>query len=351
MGGEELRIDGVWVQSVGHVGDLSWMDRWPGGCYEATWNMALATGARPACLHKGALVEVMAGAEPVWSGELADTGWSTGAFRADGLCRPAETYTAFDASLNTTTRGDVAVDQAIARGWLALGRTGVTTATVNETTSTNQTNTVADVLDALADQQGQRWGVGADRYVFMADDPTEPMWHMAPGVVELGTGGDEYASDVYVRYILTGTGVYTTASASVDDDTRDANGTIEYLVDATPLGAITALKAGNIAASILAGGRAKPGWLDGVEVTSAQVTTAGGEPASLSLIRAGDMVRLHGVYDPATGRNYADTILGETRCTKGAQTMPLAPVGLVSGTLAAVTEEILTRAAQRKFRA
>jgi hypothetical protein len=121
----------------------------------------------------------------------------------------------------------------------------------------------------------------------------------------------------------------------------------EYPVDATKLGAINTSDAQNLADGILAKSKGRLAWGNSMTLTSNEILTAGGVPASLPKVREdvgnGCMVRLQGLFDDlleTTGATYLDVILGEAKLVDGAQAIDLSPLGLAPRNLAAVVESI-----------
>lgn len=341
----QLRVGGVWLKNIGPWSDLAYMHRWPGGPYEASWSMTLPQGFRHPALQRGQLVEVMDGMGRVWSGLLSDPDPGESTFKATGLCREAEQYLCFDAAGNTTSVPDVAVDQAITRGlpWVRRMSLGATAFTA----TTDPLNFVSALLDSRADELGQRWRVDPDGEVRMLPDPTVPAWHMTPGSVDLGLSSDEYASHIFLRY-RGPTGAYATAATS-DDVAAAQFGHREFAGDATGLGRITAGKAASLAAGVLAKGKARLGWTSGIEATPVELTTAGGVPADLSLVVAGDLIRIHGLFDEqASARAFVDVVVAESQYTDSDQSISLTPQGMTERTLADVLEASLTKAGRRR---
>lgn len=351
-GSKQLRVGGYWLASVGAWGDLTWSTRRPGGCYEASWSMDLPPDYRHPALERGKKVEVMDGMLPIWTGTLTEPDRSSQAWSltAEGLCREAEHYFAFDGSLNTVSTADTAVDNAITRGLPWIRRDSIATFALVEGDTTGGLNTVAALLDAFSDRLSQRWEVDAAGVVTMTADRTTPTWHLTPGVASLGVADDEYASHVYGRFQDSGNaGAYTTVVAS-DAAAAARWGHREYPADLTPLGPIPASRATSIVNGILAKGKGRPGYTNGLEVTSYELTNAGGNPADLSAVVAGQVVRAHGMFDDTqylSGQPFLDMVLGEVSYTDGSETVNLTPLNTAPRTLAAIQEAQMRRAAKK----
>lgn len=348
----------VWLATIGPYGswgDLSYTTRWgDGACgmYEAQWTMPLPLGFEHLLLRRGSLVELMDGPYRVGSplilseparGTGLDDPWH---FVATGIGREVEgenSFYAFDGSLNTTAIPTTAVDQAIARGWRIAGRdASVPSTQVGATSTTPELETVGTLLNTSSDLLTKRWGVGQDNLLYYYSDPTTPTWQVTPGAAALGTADDGYASAVYVRYIDSATGIAGTWGQG-DAQQAAAYGVREAPVDLTSLGAMTATAAQNYAIGILAKSKGRLAWTNGLTVTSSELLTIGGVPASLSMVEAGQMVRIHGIFSPLleyNGQTWLDIVIGETRYVDGAQTIDISPLGMAARDLAAIVEEV-----------
>jgi len=161
-----------------------------------------------------------------------------------------------------------------------------------------------------------------------------------PGVAELGNTTDDYASEVNVRW--SDGGGYFTATAS-DPVAADLFGPVEYATSIADRGAMTQSEAQSVADAILAAGRARPGFNSTFGPHSFQLLSVGGAPAALNLVRAGDVVRVHGIVDDyrnLTGAPYLDVVASEVARSQDEQTVQIKPLGSVSTDLAAVVEEL-----------
>lgn len=330
----QVRVGGdTWLTSLGWWGELTVTHRWPFGCWETTWQMALQPFERPRSLVRGASVELFHGPDRIWSGTLTDPNWDTGEFVAQGHCRPAETTQALTTLGESSSTPDAAIDAAIARGALNWVRpASLSSVPFAESDTTEQLNTVAALLDAWSDEQSLRWAVDADRRVYAASDPTTPAWYVMPGSGVLGVADEDYVTDVYGRY-RTPTGTFATASAQ---DRSQGVGVREIGVDLTRLGRLSSMRAAAVCAGILAKTKARTGWTNGITVTPEQITTLGGVPAHPSLVVAGQVVRLQGLLDERGFATSTDVVLGETVWNVTAGTLDLNPVGLAARDLASI---------------
>jgi hypothetical protein len=338
MATTEIRSRGYWLSNLGAVGDLKWSTRAPrGSSLEASWVMDASLKANHPALQRGAIVEVMVGPSRLFYGALAEPvpspeGWE---FVANGMTRVAERYLCLSAAGASTSVPDTAIDQAIARGLQVTRPASLSAVAYKAGDATDGLNRLGPLLDGWAIESGKRWGVTPSGQIVAASDPTVPRWHMTPGSGSLGVADEEYASELYGRYI-DGSGNYQTAHVG------DAAATIDYgraeePVDLTSLGAMTLARAQGILNGMLLLGSARLGWANGLEPSRFELTTPGGCSADLRFVQGGDMVRLHGVLDRTRRASLTvDVVIGETRYTDGEATIQLLPVDLAPRTLSDV---------------
>lgn len=334
MSGEQVKVNGTWLAMLGGVGDLTWSTVADGGSEECSWTMDMDQSSGHPSLRAGRRVDIYLGSFALWSGTLGEPdhnedGWH---FTANGAFNEGDDYLCFDGSLNATATPDTAVDQAIARG-LNWTRPASISATdfgsgIGETDALNY---VSGLLDAYALSVSKRWSVNPLRQVVLTADPTTPMWHMKPGSGRIGLADDDYASDLYVRYRGTAS---TYATVHVADAVASATRRREAPVDATSVGVINSTGATNIGNGVLSRGKARYQWTDGLNPSPFQLTTSGGQPADLRLVRAQQMVRLHGVRDEqGYPLPYYDFVIGRTEYQATSRELQIAPVNLASRNL------------------
>lgn len=343
---EELWVDGRPAASLTRFGwgELKWSHAADGGCKEATWRMDFPPDFSHPSFVRGKPVEVRLGPLALWAGNLVepepdDSGWSFAAVGPYTLA--ASGYLAFDGSLNVSYTPDVAIDAAIARGLAWTRPASLSAVAYQSTTTTDDLLYLGALLDQWADSAGKRWGVDANRRVYAAADPTVPTWHLVPGTERFGVADDDYASHIFLRYIAAGGANATTSVA--DTDAANQFGRREYGVDLTPMGILTAGGAQTVGNGLLAKGKARQGYTTGVEVSPYQLTSPGGVPAPLALVKAQQVVRRFGAIDTeGQPLPYVDWVIGETSYEAGASTIALTPVGLVArdlGTALSIIQE------------
>lgn len=324
----QIRVDGTWLATIAGWGELTWSHAADGGCKEASWRMDLSKTFSHPSLWRGKLVEIKDCGANVWQGLLTepdvDDGWT---FHALGLSAKGKDFLCFDGSGNATSKPNTAVDQAIADGIGWKRTVSLSSAAFATNDATNAVNYVGDLLDAWSTSESKRWGVDADAQVYAVADPTVPMWALVPGAARFGLADDEYASDLYARYLAAGG--YATAHAS-DADARTKFGYRAAPVDLTTMGRLTLGQATAQLNGILAKGKARQGYTNGAEVNKYQLTTIGGSPAYLPWVKGGQLVRMFGVLnEQGLPVPYLDWVIGESSLADDAETISLTPVGLV----------------------
>lgn len=328
-----IRVAGQWLSAIGPWSGLKFSTLADGGCGEASWQMLLPHNTvGGSVLKRGAIVEILAAATPLYRGVLSEPEPGDGdawTFTATGLHTQGDAFLAFDAALNASRVPDAAIDAAIGRGLPWARPSSLSATAFTPTDGTTGLSYLGPLLDDWAKSVTKRWGVDAYGNVYAAPDPTTPSWFMAPGSGRFGLTDDGYASDIYLRW-GDGAGDYATAHAG-SPDAAARFGTKELGEDYTDAGAFTSSIAASIAAGELSMGLPRLSWTNTVSPDRWQITDAGGSPAQLWLVRGGQMVRLQGVPDDQ-GRPVLSTdfVIGEATYDEDADTLTIAPVGMVS---------------------
>lgn len=302
------------------------------GPWELSWEMGGSQYFRHPDLVRGATVQLRHGPTPIWAGELTEPNFETQQFSAIGLPRQAEDAAALDFGA-ITTNPKQAVNWAILRGkldWSAFHSLPDVPFVSGET---QQFNSVAALLDAWSLSQNLTWRVDARGYVQALAQPTTPTYVITPGVGVLGVADEDYFADVYARYQTTSYG-YATVEAHSGDSGPDR------LIDLTGRGPLTSTAAQAIIDNLMSQGRSRTGWTNGIEVSHGDVLTPGGTPVALSEVRAGQMVRLLGLYDERGASAFTDVVLDETVWNVTGGTVQLKPVGLAARDLSSIVESV-----------
>ncbi|VXC43906.1 hypothetical protein [Nocardioides sp. AX2bis] len=306
----QLRVNGTWLSHQYAWGEVKWSTRWPGGDNEVTWAMDPGLATR---LPENALVEVMDGHFPLAAGQVFEppsgVDGQDGTYTAIGLSRVAEGFQALNVAGNATTNIHKAVDPAILRGWAVTRASSVPALILTDSELSERLSALSVLLDAAAVEADLTWHVGPDRALRFSPTPTVPDYLLRPGLVDLAPASADFARTVVVRYVNPD-GEY----ASVFAPAPLGAGAPERPEDVTILGPIPTARAQRIADGLLAQVRS-PGWTGALDVQPGDLTTPGGQDADLRRVRAGQMVRLHGLAADAAllgGRTYLDVVLGAT---------------------------------------
>lgn len=333
----QLKIDGRWANTIAPWGGLGWTTKAQGGMHELSWSMDVDTRFRDRSLRTDALVEIYDGPSRIGAGLLQEPDLAEGQFVARGLYRQAENFLALDASLDGTSVPNTAIDQAIARGLLWGRAASFSSVAFTASTATTAPNTLHALLTDFSDSTSAFWYLDSVGFVHNTVPATTPTWFLAPGLTELGVAEDDYASDLFGRRLASG-GSFEVETVG-DATARAFFGRREAAVDLTTLGVISQAKAESILTGRLAKGLARPSFTKSVDVTPGQLLSRGGVPADLTMVRAGQVVRSHGLFDDIrflNGKSYLDWLIGETRHEDGSGVITLSPVGLAPRDLAAV---------------
>lgn len=328
-----IRVAGIPLEVHAPVGDMGIEHRWPFGCWEAKWSMALRPRQRLPGIVKGAKVEVLLGSLQIWAGTLTEPDRSEGNFVASGSARPAEHVPSLNSSGKTTTVPDTAIDRGIALGWLDWTRPASISSTAYAGTDSSTVdgsdsiNTVAALLDAYTIENDVRWGVDAYRRVYKATDPTGVTWDMHPTTQVLASASDRLAGTIVARWA---------DSSGVLATTTTGSGLPVATVDLTPLGGLTSTRVTAISNTILTRAAAAGGTVGSFEIGADQIR---GRP-HLARVVAGQRVRLLGQFDPDAGTSTTPSlVLGMTSWNVADRVVTCSPVDAAARSLAEIVAE------------
>jgi hypothetical protein len=316
-----LRINGYPATEIAAHTPVTWETAADGGSFSASWAFALTRRSNHQALRVGALVEVLCGPLPVWTGCLSEPDRTTWECSAYGLASAAKQYLALDSFGSNTRDVGVAITQAQASGWQASNPQPVSGTASGDATG-NPTN-LAALLDEYSEELGQRWGVDGQGRVFLQADPTTSRWLATPDASAFGSTDEDRASMLYGRFQDAGTGNYLTATAGSGAPQRD--------VDLTARGGMSLAQAQAILQQMLARDLDRPAWTNGVTLQREQIQTSGGTPAFLPSVRAGQMVRTFGLSYGTPGLAN-DVVIGKTKYTAGEDTIYVEPVNTAART-------------------
>ncbi|RYB90830.1 hypothetical protein EUA06_11175 [Nocardioides glacieisoli] len=299
-----------------------------GGTAEISWSFALTPRSQHPALRPGSMAVVKVGGMPVARAPMVDpdrTSWDCWA-----VGDHSDRFLALDSSGNVTRNLGVAIDQAIARGWRVANPVGHGTGYTVPGDST-EPQSIGSLLTEAA--QGQRWGVDPLGNIYVRSDPTTPWWHATPDSAVFGTTDEGTITHVV--------GVYFDGTNNLKT-IRPALGSVvqhraEEPIDLTDRGVLSLGQANAIldGALELAG---QIGFTNGMTLTSEQITTLGGSSAFLPSIRAGVMMRAHGLISARANVQtpVLDFVIGKTRYTAGEDSIYIEPTRTAPRNLADV---------------
>lgn len=334
MTGIQVWVGGVPLSAVAAWGDLTIEHRWPYGCWQLDFSLTASTARkRPRNIVTGAATVAKLGSRVVWHGEMTEPNWADGTFTAQGWVRDGETVPCLTSGGLTTTIPNVAIDNAIANGWVKWRRTesisGVAYSADDTDTSSDGTdgfNAITALMDAYTLEAGVRWGVGPDQRVYTAADPTTVSWDIMPDVQALGVAQDKLAGTIIARWADAGSTAHTSIVGT---------GTPAVMVDFRGKGALTSTRVTALCNGILQAGRATTGWTNAITVTQSQIGRNGVHP-HLAMVKAGQMVRLLGQRDPRGLDASTKVVVGTSKYAAAAATLELSPVDLADRDLASI---------------
>lgn len=335
----EITVAGRWQSLECSPGDIEMSTIWPGGSDELSWSMGTQSAHR---FLGGELVAAYLSGYCVWSGTLLEPDPSQDRMTAQGAWREADAYIALTAVGGANAVPDTAIDQAITRGLRWTRSTSIGSVATEIDISSGPVR-VGALLDAYAENNGVRWAVTPGRVVYAAADPTAPTYQTLPLDGGLGYALDNYASQLFGRYINSATGLAATTS-STDSVANALHGHREDVLDLTPKGPITTARAQAILTNLLATGRATPQWTASIELSFGELLTSGGVPASLETVAAGSIVRIHGGFELAqrlNGAMFIDVLIGQTNLSGG--TLTLQPMQIATRTFTDALTAAMTK--------
>lgn len=331
MSRPEVFVDGWPLSSLCRWGALRTSTR-QSGEWEAVFHLAVKPNWRHPAFVYGAPVDVKVDSKSVFAGSLPEPDWASGDMAALGACRQAENAHSITGAGVASTKPDTVVDAAITRGVLAWVR-AVTmgTTAVGEADGGGGLVTIDSVLDAWAEENATGWAVWQRRLVeapIAAPDPVDddPDWLILPGAGELGRSADQRVDKVAIRFRNSAAGG-ALATAYYPSTPTPAGG-VERSLNLTTRRLMTTAEAQTIGLgewSKLAG---RSGFTGGLTVARGQVLTPGGQVAELDDIRAGDVVRQHGVSDEESRALHLQWRIGDTDLDWEARKLSINPVGM-----------------------
>lgn len=326
-----VRVGGVYLDTVGVVGDLEdstiWRDDGYSGDYELSCTFSAPPDFGAPWFLAGALVELVEGGCVTWSGFLGEPSqgdvWGLTAY---GWGADAANY------LNGSWPMDANVDDAVTRG-MGFSRYGVS---LDTATSFGDSMTVAESFDVIAKTAGKVWWVSVGA-VSLRTESNGLDWVMAPNSAYLGTTDANLITrlvGLYATALDTDGNPTATAQVAVADAVAAAKfRPHEAMVDLTALGVLTSTVATTYTTARFSRVGARGGYTNGFTVTSLNSADAKtGVPDPMG-VRAGQRVRVTGLTDMRTGVTYQASVevtLGKVRRVHSGRVAICEPVGFVA---------------------
>lgn len=330
-----LQVGGQWLSTIAPYGPAT-VEFGIHGLDSVSWSMD--PDFRHPVLRGMSRVDVYDGGFLIGQANMQEPG-SAGEYTARGYWRQTETALAMNPAGSLTTVLDDAVAGAFARGEIVYGLKD-SLSTTPWSTSTQSDMTLAQLLDGWSTQAGLRWRLlTAATQIEAVADPTTPTWLVPNAVAGRGLvpAEDEFVTHL-VGWYLSGSGTYAPVTVG-SAEAAAAFGRRTGTVDLTSKGVISLAEATSVLTGMFLLSGARMGWGEGLELGYGQITTAGGVPATLSQIRAGQMVRLAGTIDTSRADRlpaYTDIVIGTSKYTDGSDTISLTPLGYAPRTLSDV---------------
>lgn len=339
---ETLRIGGRWAHEIAPYGYTKpvWETRAQGGCGDASFTLHLPPTAMPVGVRKGALVEIMHGAERKYMGRIHSIDRSTWAVTAKGLYEdtvgvPALTSVGGVPTLNI---GTALATARTGYGWRGRNSSGESELVQGDTT---QALMVSRLLELWAEQSGEYVGVDKDGEFYSQPETTFPQWIIkpAPGDVELSSSNSETYNMYLGRYRTAGgyENAYSASILALDEVVSCG------IVDLTQRGIITGFEATAILTTILSRTADRPTWTNSLTLSSAQIRTTGDEPAPLVSVKGGDVVRIVGLsaaQQAEVGATHLDVTLASVVHPEERDQIILEPVGALPMSVEAALEAV-----------
>lgn len=334
--------DRIWLDQLGEIAGLVHSTCYPGGDFQAQWQMNLNFRAQHRAWTYGRRIGISVGANHIWHGNLDNpTRGTTWQMTAVGLTAQAKQYSALAASSgNALDLGEV-IPAAIGRGLQFTVPSGLTWPTMLSTAATVPSGSIQcdGALDQVAAAQTVETYWSIDTHGAFSPDfaaPTTPTYILYATAEGGGRTLDGFVTDAYV--------IYQSASGVITVDLRSAAsrpfGRFEQPYDQTALGLIPSSQADALGDGFLARNSARAKFTGDFTVTAGQLTTMGGQAVDLATVRAGFLANVV-LLDPDSAGEVAlgvipQVLIGTTSYDWDAGILTLTPVYSAADNLTAL---------------
>lgn len=323
-----VRLDGrLAATEIAAHSAPTWETLADGGSGESSFELALDVKSDHPLLKPGKRLEIFYGSYRVWLGRVGDWDRENGRVVGRGIHTDAYGVPAFDGGGAATRDLGTALAVAVAAPWSLLVNNfdGVSGAAVGDST---EPLTMGALLDAIAQQEGRRWGVRPNTALYLRADPTVPQWLASPESSVFGSTDEDRPTHLV--------GLFFDGVNNVPTTRGSGSPARAEFVDLTGRGTLTLATVNSMLDNALAKTGTRNGWVNGATLQREQITTIGGTPAALESVRAGSMVRALGVGYAGMSSSSPDMVIGKTRYTAGSDMIYVEPVNKAPRSLAEV---------------
>lgn len=298
--------DLFWLDALGLKSSLRYSNIFPGGAYNATWQMVLDPRFQHRAVQQGRAVGLSLGGSTIWNGNLDNpVRGDVWQFTALGQNAAGKQYLAYTPTSGNALDLSEAISQANSRGlgWNVVGSLP-TVPTVGSDTATVPSASIYidDALDQVSAAQATPPYWFLDRYgnLTMGPAPTTPGYI----ILATDTGGgrtlDQFATDAFVNY-ESASGVTSTVIRSAPSRRF---GRFEAFLDETGLGLLASSQADAYGDSFIAKNGARAKFRNSFTLTRGQLQTANGATIDLALALPGVLATML-VTDPDSAGDVA----------------------------------------------
>lgn len=346
--------DKRWLGQLGHVSQLKYGYKLPGGPDTCTALLSLPPINRPAALNPGRILRIYRGADYIWDGTLLEgvpgsAGWQLSA-------RGSGNFGDYFRSIWSSYTADQPVNNAIALTpnglrWVNPGIAGTPGIWLSQPQDSG-TSTVTAHLNLITSNGGLTWYIG--RYnrlsVFTLPNPfTTAASRLLVSMDPVARTITEDVNALYARFQATAdstTSGNSPATYGLTSATQPAgivaHGRMEDFMDLSGAGVISSVTAQAAATAVLSKYQ-RANWVGPFTVSYGQLLTAGGTPVDLGCEQPGSIVKLM-----ATDAGYGGEVIpgpvqflsGQTMYDDDAELLTVTPFQFVTSDLASMISGI-----------
>lgn len=299
-----------YLGSVGITTGLSYSYQCPGGCFQMSTNLMVASTYRDTMFNPGNQVRINRGGHQVWAGKLDEpvstsNGWQ---FTATGDGVRGSDYVAYYTDTWPTNEPDESVNNAISRGmpWVNPGIGTPSGMWLGQQVDPGA-QFISDLLNLVCSRGGLTWyvnsqpggSIGSSLSVFTLPTTVNRLL-VSTHPVARTLGG--YINTLFIRYQITADSTSSSGTASVTPATFGtttvqniqsvtAHGVIEDFIDITNAGVMTAGQAQAVGNFILQIYQAAT-YAGPFTASYGQLLTTGGQPIDPGTDQAGTVIQV-----------------------------------------------------------